>query len=428
MRRGAAAPRLNCYPDSVVSSPDGSPFSAIDLADAFDGGQLSSVGPIPARFTVDQRQFVQDNKDDILVVPSYVTSVNHRIAQYRSITGNDVWQGRTIQEAAALQYGARFPVPNVNMGTGGFAQRGIDESLPEYCYAETVATPRSWPLSLDGAKGIEGLPDASLIRRARALRNDKLDPESVFYKTFKDSGRLRRWLNARDQVQPSIESAQLINRVLMNETVPGVTLDDVETVRTLKRPENFGDYEVDNLDAQAALAFLLLKNRVSNVVTIGNGFAGELQGATLFNPPIGFDFSHTAHRGTQLFLWSRIYAVLGKLIRLLKGEGLWKRTLIYIATDFGRDKVRPPGDQTRDFGTGHHLNNAAVLISPMLRGNRVLGGIDPTTAETYGLDASGSPDPTVQPPDEQSVYALLTQVLKIEGTEGLPAVPDILST
>jgi len=418
--------KINCYPDAVIKTQPGSPFRAIDLTDVFPQGKLNSIGPIPAEFVVDQKQFVLDNFNDILVAPTYGTSVNHSIAQYRAISGNDVWHGRTIQEAAALQYGGSFPIPNVNMAVGGFTYRGVDHSLPSYCYSERVTSPLSWASSLDGGKGIKNLPSRSLIEKANTLRNTKVDSESVFYQTFQKSNRVQRWLNSRNTMQPTLESANLINKLMFAENSGGIAIEDQALAAKLRSEQYFGNYAVDNLDAQAALAFLLLKHRVSNVVTIGNSFSGEIVNDVLYNPPIGFDFSHTEHRRTQLFLWGRIYSVFGKLIRLLKEEDLWKRTIIYVATDFGRDKERPVVEQTALFGTGHHLNNAAIIISPMLQGNQVLGGLNPQTGETYGLNSNGDPDISVAPPDEQSVYALLAQLLKLEATQGLPAVPNIL--
>ena len=57
-----------------------------------------------------------------------------------------------------------------------------------------------------------------------------------------------------------------------------------------------------------------------------------------------------------------------------------------------RTRVRPANAE--DFGTGHHLNNGALLISPMIRGGRVYGGVDPNTTLTYGFDpSSGDPIP-----------------------------------
>jgi uncharacterized protein (DUF1501 family) len=92
-------------------------------------------------------------------------------------------------------------------------------------------------------------------------------------------------------------------------------------------------------------------------------------------------------------MWARILSTIDKLATLLKsepfdtatGETLWDRTMIYVATDFGRTRTRP--DNATVFGSGHDLNNGFLLVSPMVKGNTVLGGIDPLTTLTYGFDA-----------------------------------------
>jgi uncharacterized protein (DUF1501 family) len=88
------------------------------------------------------------------------------------------------------------------------------------------------------------------------------------------------------------------------------------------------------------------------------------------------------------------------LISLLKttedarrpGTSMWSHSLVFITTDFGREKQRPRDSLT--FGTGHNLNNGCVIVSPLVKGGRVYGGVDPSTALTYGFDrATGEPRP-----------------------------------
>ena len=77
------------------------------------------------------------------------------------------------------------------------------------------------------------------------------------------------------------------------------------------------------------------------------------------------------------------------LITLLKAkefdpvthETFWDRSMVYIATDFGRTRVRPSGSAS--FGTGHDLNNGVLMISPMVKGNTILGGVDQMSTQTY---------------------------------------------
>ena len=60
-----------------------------------------------------------------------------------------------------------------------------------------------------------------------------------------------------------------------------------------------GNPFVDPLEGQAALAFLLLKNRISTSVTLGPSFNVVLNGSSLVQTPLAFDYSHNAHRQTQ---------------------------------------------------------------------------------------------------------------------------------
>lgn len=94
---------------------------------------------------------------------------------------------------------------------------------------------------------------------------------------------------------------------------------------------------------------------------------------------------------------------------------MWDRSLIYVATDFGRDKTRPAAAES--WGTGHALNNGTLIVSPLLKRNRVFGGIDPTTCETYGFDGStGNPEPGIHC-SEAHVYSAIAQAMDIEFPE-----------
>lgn len=168
----------------------------------------------------------------------------------------------------------------------------------------------------------------------------------------------------------------------------------------------------DSFQSQAALCFLLLKNRVSAAVTIGPDFNVLLGGSGIYNLPLAFDFSHNDHRAAQAFMWARILGTMDKLIDLLKlepfdaasGQSLWDRTLIYVATDFGRTRSRP--DNATTFGCGHDLNNGFVLVSPMVKGNTVLGGVEPQTTRTYGFDArTGAAQPGKRTSNEPDIFA-----------------------
>jgi hypothetical protein len=137
---------LNAYPDDMVQTIG--EFRAIDM-------KGPSIGAIPAAFTANQSNFVRKHQNDMMVVTHTGTSVNHFVAQQRSINGNAAWHGRTLQEAVALTYGAGYPIPNVHLVNGtGFTERGTDNTLPAYVYGERAPTPNLWPLSLDGYRGI----------------------------------------------------------------------------------------------------------------------------------------------------------------------------------------------------------------------------------------------------------------------------------
>jgi uncharacterized protein (DUF1501 family) len=116
-------------------------------------------------------------------------------------------------------------------------------------------------------------------------------------------------------------------------------------------------------------------------------------------------------------MWGRMMSVVDGLIELLKevphGDGsMWDQSLVYVATDFGRSKERPSG--SLDFGSGHHLNNGSLFISPLLRGNRVYGGVDPDTCLTYGFDgATGEPDREVVM-REGHLYSLVCEAMGID--------------
>jgi hypothetical protein len=422
----ANAATLNTFPDGQVADVAGTPFRAVSVTNQ------PLIAQANINVTANQAGFIIKHKDNMLVAASTGTSVNHVIAQKRSITGNGAWKGRTLQEVVALQYGASFPIPNVNMGVQGYLERGSDDELPSYCYAENVSQPALWPLGLSGTRGIKGAPDPALIELARKVRSDQLDPESVFAKTFEKSPRLKRWFDTRATSLQKLETADLITKLnILPDQPPQIPLTeyglaaspDAARLRT-----QFPQFFTDPFEGQAALAFLLLKNRVSVSVTIGPSFNVVLAGSQLGNPPLAFDYSHNEHRGTQAFMWAKVMSVADRLIDLLKSEPLdatsglsmWDRTLIYFATDFGRTRARQ--SNATSFGTGHDMNNGFLMLSPMLKGNTLLGGINRQTLYTYGFDPeSGTPDPAKTLSNERDLYAGMLHAMGVDTTgSGLP--------
>jgi len=435
----ANARTLNCFPDSAVRTVGS--FRAVDI-------DVPYLGAIPIPVKGRQSAMVEAHQADMMVATWQRTSVNHLVGQRRAVSGNNAWYGRTLQEAVALTYGAGFALPNVHLTAGtGYTERGSDAALPAYCYGEFVADPRLWPLSLHGSQGIVGAPSHGLINQARLLRNTRLDPQSRFGRVFAESSRLKHWEHLRGSPQQALEAQDLINKLMISPESAEFPLAahglgssaDAALVRAA-----FPEFDRDPLEAQAALAFLLLKYRLSVTVTLGPssnavinaegaenvgdaddpgeddddfGSGAALPEGSIANPPLSFDFSHGAHRGVQALMWTRVLGVADRLIGLLKGEewgngqSLWDRTMIYVANDFGRSKNRPA--DAEQFGTGHDLNDGALILSPLANGGRLLGGIDPDTGITYGFDPlTGAPDRGRQM-TEAEIYAGMAQSLGV---------------
>lgn len=440
--QGAA---INTFPDGTVLGVDGSPLRAVDI-------DRDALGAIPAPFKGRQKWFVDKHHRDMMVTTWTRTSVNHTIGQRRSVTGNEAWGGRTLQELVALNYGQDHPLPNVHLiGGVGYTERGTDASLPSWAFGEAVTDPRLWPLSLDGQKGLQVNSKDDLLNRARALRDQRLDPRSRFGRVFGRSPKLQHWADIRGERRAALEAGDFIRKLMLSEDSESFPLGryglqaspDLARIR-----EKFPLLDDDPLQAQAALAFLLIKYGVSVTVTLGpsadvqvkgddNIFrVGDIYGGdgvalpegTVFNPPLAFDFSHQAHRSTQSLMWNRMYTIADGLIELLKGEeladgeSLWDQSMIYIASDFGRTKQRQSGAD--EFSSSHDLNNGVVTLSPLVNGNTVLGGVDPDTGFTYGFDPqTGAPD-TGRNMEEAEIFAGQLQALGIDTSEAnLPDMP-----
>lgn len=418
----ADAATLNAYPDGMVQGVDGTPFRAIDQ-------RLDDIGPLPYEGQATQSDFVRRHAQDMCVFTYTGTSVNHLIAEKRALTGNDAWAGRTVQEVVAAVYGQGLAIPNVNMGSGGFIEPGIDPSLPDYARGEPVIDALTWSLGLHGTRGVGLAPPKDRVALARAARA-RIEARSNFEATFGGADLLQQW-RTRREAAPSIEGADLISRLSFLPDNPALPLGqyglaaapDAARVR-----EAFPLYLDDPMEAQAALAYLLIKNGISVTVTIGPNSSPVVGGQQIVDsPPLAFDFSHSAHRGTQALMWSRLLSVADRLIGLLSeveykdGESYWDRSMIYFASDFGRTRNRSSG--AREFGSGHHLNNGCLVVSPMVKGNTVLGGVDPNTLMTYGFDPrTGDPEPGREM-TEPDLFAGIVQTLGVD-TAGT-TLPDM---
>src|SRR5262249_35607245 len=143
--------------------------------------------------------------------------------------------------------------------------------------------------------------------------------------------------------------------------------------------QSLPNMDADKAQAQIALGFLMAYHGVSTSITMGFNTEPLVESdGSISGAPIAFDFSHNLHRIVQSMMWCPTAAIVDTLITLLKTHDylgdpslgrMWDRSLVYIATEFGRDKKRPSG--ATSWGTAHSLNNGSVLISPLLKGNAV---------------------------------------------------------
>jgi len=415
---GGNAATLNCFEEAQLTAIAGSPFKApkVDTTIGALGGYAIST---------DQAPFMQKHYRDMMAVTIEGTSVNHGIAQRRSVTGNDAWNGRTLQEAVAAQYGANLPIANLNLGSGGFALPGIDESLPDFAKLVNATNAAYWPLGLSSHLGLPVSVDAKKLDLMRRFRERSVESKSNFWTTFKDDALIRRWMSQRERGRDDFEQSELIRKLYWYPKSSG-DLEPNPEAASLR--ELFPNYDRDSFDAQAILAYLAITQNVSCSVTLDPNTAAEISETGLsefYNPPIAYDFSHTDHRGTQAMMWERMLTVADKLIDLLKakeytnGQSYWDRTMIYVATDFGRSRQRPSGSES--FSTGHDLNNGFLVLSPMANGNSILGGVNPATGLTYGFDpTTGAPEPG-RKMTEKEIYSGLLQVMDVDTAgSGLP--------
>jgi len=410
---GGNSAGLNCYePAQLVRFPD-SPLRAVNYQ-----GTIAVLGGLKVQG--DQEAFVKKHKQDMMVVTTESTSVTHVTAQKRAITGNEAWSGRTIQEAVASVYGKGMPLANLLLGQGGYIEHGIDSSLPGFAKGLIVNDPATWSKGLSSTYGLDEAPSQEVMALAREIRDQMLDGPSAFYRTFKSSPVMQNWVHSRGDTRALFEQSKLAAGLDISATNGNAS----ELMRL------FPDYTWDPYEAQAILACMAITQGTTCTATLGPGFTVVSKGGLTEtrNPPIGFDFSHASHRGVQALMWTRMLSVTDRMIDFLKskehvpGSSYWDRSLFYFATDFGRSRVRPSGADV--FASGHHLNNGVLVVSPMANGNKVLGGIDPKTALTYGFDpATGNPDPG-RKTEEKDLYSGLLQVLDVN-TSAIHSAPDM---
>jgi hypothetical protein len=417
---------MNVYPDALVSSAEGTGefgLRAVDL-------KMKTVGPLPFGIDTNQSKFLGKYGKEILVVTLTGNTVAHPVGQARCVNGFEAWNGRTLQEAVAEYYGQDLLIPNVTMGTLGFAENGKDPSLKSYALAEQVSNAALFPFGLDGSLGIQGAPKKSLINIARRYRDERLDQQSPFAKTFGSNPLVQDWIKRRQKL-PEFENRNLINLLNPYKDTTDFPFKEFgfepnpqgELLRQLFKNVGPNVPLADDLENQTLLAYLLVASGLTCAVTFGLGMnvgidATDKDKLQLRVTPTGFDYSHNAHRGTQALLWHRTLDMIDRLITLLRstelapGETFWDHSLIYIATEFGRDKNRPANES--DFTSGHHTNNAMVVISPLVNGGRILGGIDRNTLLTYGFDPETGEPEKGRNMEYKHIYAGILQSMGVD--------------
>ncbi|MFW7378708.1 MAG: hypothetical protein ACOH5I_07875 [Oligoflexus sp.] len=401
--------------------PNGSAFSCVPPL------QNSIQGAINLGNGYSQATFLTKHTADTVVMTSEVSSVNHIIAAKRAVTGDNANGGRTLAEAVAMDFGKTCTLANLNLSGGGYGLHGDDDTIPSAARAEPITDPLMFAFATHGHQGVNNILSAQEIRAARALRT-QLEAVSKFHKDFAGTPLLDVYRRNRDEVVSNLEKGNMMSKLMLldpqsnNLSELGLQISpDMAMVL-----EKFPNLANDPFEAKVALSFLAAKNGMSNAFTIAPNMSPLVDATGTPNSPIAFDWSHVDHRGAQNAMWSYILKSTDALIELLKATDIdgdpakgkmWSQSMVYIATEFGRDK-------TASGGSGHHLNNGNIMISPMLNGNRVFGGVDAATGLTYGFDpVSGQPAPNTKM-HEKDIYAAVAHAMGInyQGRRDFPAM------
>ena len=445
---------LLVYPNAYVSAHGGvmgggfSDPTAVRAVDVpFAERELFGPGTL-----YNQSDFVAEHIDDLAVMTTTGTSVNHFVAQHRALTGAGVNRGRTLGEAVAERYGQSLALPYLNMGNAGYLTPGTDPSLPPSARGEPVVQPLFFAVGTDGVRGVVGAPGAqpdmapqldeldrtrAFVARARAV-HDNLDNSSVFGQTYQCSAMRQSIIAKRAFAASNIEPQDLITKlnylIEVNPAAYGLELsEDAALIRAGVEAMPGGaparSVFTDNFLSQIVLAYFATRYGFTTACTIGPTFSTDVLNIDV-QPPLSFDFSHQDHVKAQANMWARIFDGVDKLVRMLKatptddGGTMWDRSLIYIASDFGRDRLRASAGAplSEAHSTGHNLSNGHILLSPLLNTGRVFGGVDPQTLLTYGFDRNtGDGDPSTNM-TEADVYSVICQALGVEfsGRQDIP--------
>ncbi|MBX2811278.1 MAG: twin-arginine translocation signal domain-containing protein [Myxococcales bacterium] len=411
------------YTEAQIEQPSGSNLRAPIILDnsILDTVALGDNFPIAT--------FLSKHAADTATFTQTVSSVNHNVGAKRAVLGNGVNGGRSLQEVFSMRWGQGLAIPTVGMAADTYNGVGDDTSVPAWARVQSISDPQSFAFTTHGYLGLLNAPSASAISRARAVRS-RLEAQSSFIKRFGQSRQVMRYQSLRAQALQDIETQSLISKLLMTATTPSgqpvsnFGLEPSPEVQLLQ--SKLPNFEISPFEAQAALAYLMAKSGLSSAITISpvpSPTFVEGEEARALNSPIAFDWSHVDHRSGQNAMWSRMFQVTDALVDLLKateygnGKSMWDQSFIYMPTEFGRDKVSSGG-------SGHHLNNGVVCISPMIKGNRVYGGVDANTALTYGFDpTTGEPTPQTHM-TEADIYSMICHACDIDfpGRRDFPAV------
>jgi len=412
-RRNSSNRDLNAYEDSMLDSIDESPIRCVK--------NIPYAIQLPVGPDLIMKNFLRRHYRDMLVVTQQGTSVNHLIGAQRSLNGNGINSGRTLAEAYAARYGQHFLLPNINMAIGGYVESGSDATLPVMARQEVVADASLFAFSIHGYLGMKDQVDSDLVAAARQVR-DRLENQASSPFLFRQSQTVQNFLQLRQQMS-ALESSNLFELLLL--------IDQARLGRSnnLRLPKNqfiekilavFPDVFTNPFHAKISLSYLLARYGISGAITMSMSdnilFNSDSPPTRIVNLPLGFDWSHTDHRGAQNTMWRALLEGIDGLIRLLQsdsgqdgGEGasLWDRSLVYVATEFGRTR-------RLERGSGHDLNNGNLLLSPRLQGNQILGGINSYNLATYGFDPiTGEERPGVTM-DEGDTYSLICEALEID--------------
>lgn len=394
----------------TIVQPQGSNLVAVEPLDN------TIQGVIPLGNGYSQVIFLQKHGADTAVMAHEVSSVNHIIAAKRAVSGDNVFGGRTIMEAVAEQYGKDCLLPNLSLSGGGYALHGDDTTLSAIARGEPITDPLMFAFATHGYKGLGDIT-AEQVRGARDLRS-QLEVVSRFHNDFKGHSVLDAYRRNRDIILRDLEKGNMVSKLmLLDPATNNLSQFGFEVSGDMQSVlDKFPNLSSDPYEAKMALAFLAAKNGMSNAFSISPSQSPLIDAEGTPNSPIAFDWSHVNHRGAQNAMWSYMLKSVDGLIDLLKitdidGEPekgkMWEKSLIYIATEFGRDKVSAGG-------SGHHLNNGSVIISPMVNGNRIYGGVDATTGLTYGFDPNTGALDQNQRFMEADIYSAVAQALGIQ--------------